>query len=57
MEMITVDLSRIPEAAVGSEVTLWGQGLPADEVARAAGTVSYELLTAVSARVPVNERE
>ena len=57
MEMITVDLSRIPEAAVGSEVTLWGQGLPADEVAHAAGTVSYELLTAVSPRVPVIERE
>jgi alanine racemase len=57
MEMITVDLTRIPDAAVGSEVTLWGQGLPADEVARAAATVSYELLTAVSVRVPVVERE
>ena len=57
MEMITVDLSRIPEAGVGTEVTLWGQGLSADEVARAAGTVSYELLAAVSPRIPVVERE
>jgi alanine racemase len=57
MEMIAVDLTRLPDAQVGSEVTLWGQGLSADEVAKSAGTVSYELLTAVSTRIPVVERE
>ncbi len=57
MELITVDISRLPEAHVGSVVVLWGAGLSADEVARHAGTVSYELLTAVSSRVPVVERE
>jgi alanine racemase len=52
MDMITVDLSGIPEARIGSPVVLWGEGLSADEVAAAAGTVSYELLCALAARVP-----
>jgi alanine racemase len=52
MDMITVDLTGIPEARVGSPVVLWGRGLPVDEVARAAGTVGYELLCAVAPRVP-----
>ncbi|AKJ32044.1 alanine racemase [Caldimonas brevitalea] len=58
MDMITVDLTPVPTAAVGSEVTLWGQGpsgavLPIDEVARAAGTIGYELMCALAPRVPV----
>ena len=58
MDMITVDLSAVPQARVGSEVTLWGYGpgdtvLPIDEVAHAAGTVSYELMCALAPRVPV----
>jgi alanine racemase len=53
MDMITVDLSGLPEFGVGTEVVLWGQGGPsADEVAAAAGTINYELLSAVTARVP-----
>jgi len=55
MDMIGVDISDIPEAYIGTPVTLWGEGLPADEVAAAAGTVSYELLCALSPRVPVAE--
>ncbi|HYN12613.1 MAG TPA: alanine racemase [Burkholderiales bacterium] len=55
MDMIGVDLSGLPGACVGSPVTLWGEGLSADEVAAAAGTVSYELLCALAARVPVSE--
>lgn len=46
MDMITVDLTPVPDAHVGSEVTLWGNGLPIDEVAEAAGTVGYELMMA-----------
>jgi alanine racemase len=53
MDMICVDISDIEEAYIGTPVTLWGEGLPADEVAAAAGTVSYELLCALSPRVPV----
>jgi len=36
-------------------VVLWGEGNPADDVAQAAGTVSYELFCALAARVPVSE--
>lgn len=58
MDMITVDLSPVPGAGIGSEATLWGVAgngavLPIDEVAQAAGTVGYELMCAVAPRVPV----
>jgi alanine racemase len=58
MDMLAVDLSPVPGAAIGSEVTLWGDGphgarLPIDEVARAAGTIGYELMCALAPRVPV----
>ena len=43
----------LPEAGVGTPVTLWGDGLAADEVAAAAGTISYELFCALAPRVPV----
>lgn len=55
MDMITVDISDIPEAYIGTPATLWGEGLPADEVAASAGTLSYELLCALAPRVPVEE--
>ena len=53
MDMITVDLAKVPDARVGTPVTLWGEGLPIDEVATAAGTVGYELMCALAPRVPV----
>ena len=59
MDMVTVDLTPVPEAGFGSEVVLWGRSaqhgtlLPIDEVARASGTVGYELMCAVAPRVPV----
>ncbi len=53
MDMLYADITAMPDAGVGSEVTLWGEGLSADEVAAAAGTVSYELLCALARRVPV----
>jgi alanine racemase len=53
MDMITVDLSTVPGARVGTQVTLWGVGMPIDEVANSAGTVGYELMCAVAQRVPV----
>lgn len=55
MDMITVDLTSVPGAHVGSEVTLWGNGLPIDEVAEAAGTVGYELMCALSLRPRIVE--
>jgi alanine racemase len=55
MDMLAVDISDIAEAYIGSPVTLWGEGLSADEVGAAAGTLSYELLVKLGARVPVVE--
>ncbi|MCA3020347.1 MAG: alanine racemase [Rhodocyclaceae bacterium] len=57
MDMLVVDLTDIPHAKVGAPVCLWGEGLPADEVATAAGTVAYELFCALAPRVPVVEVE
>jgi len=53
MDMLYADLSSVAGAGVGSEVTLWGEGVPIEEVATAAGTISYELMCAVTARVKV----
>ncbi|MCZ8252758.1 MAG: alanine racemase [Hylemonella sp.] len=58
MDLITVDLTPVPQAGMGSEVTLWGRAssgaiLPIDEVAQAGGSVGYELMCALSPRVPV----
>ena len=62
MDMLTVDLTPVPAAGIGSDVTLWGRSprfaqdgmvLPIDEVAAAAGTIGYELMCALARRVPV----
>ena len=52
MDMITVDVTDLPEVKIGDKVELWGQNLAIDEIAHYAGTVSYELVTRVSPRVP-----
>ena len=55
MDMLCVDLTHVPHARVGSPAVLWGTGLPVEEVAAAAGTVSYELMCALARRVPIDE--
>jgi alanine racemase len=52
MDMTTVDVTDLPGVAVGDAVVLWGGALPAEEVARRAGTIPYELVCGVSQRVP-----
>jgi alanine racemase len=56
MDMLTVDLSGVPEARVGTRVVLWGEGNPVEHVATAAGTVGYELLCALAPRVRIIEK-
>jgi alanine racemase len=56
MDLMTVDLRGVPDARVGSPVTLWGQGLPVDTVAAAAGTIGYELTCSVTRRVRIVEQ-
>jgi alanine racemase len=59
MDMLAVDLTPVPAAGPGSEVTLWGKSsagpiLSIDAVARAAATIGYELMCAVAPRVSVH---
>ncbi|MGB1157948.1 MAG: alanine racemase [Porticoccaceae bacterium] len=53
MDMITVDITDLPSSiSIGEPVTLWGPQLPVNEVAEYCGTIGYELLTRMPARVP-----
>ena len=51
MDLMTLDLRDAPDAQVGDLVTLWGDGLPVEEIAAAAGTISYELTCSITRRV------
>ena len=55
MDMLYVDLTKIPSANIGSKVELWGEKVSVDSVAQFSGTVGYELICAISAsqRVPL----
>jgi alanine racemase len=53
MDMLTVDLTGVPNARVGSKVELWGAQIAIDEVAQAANTIGYELMCALASRVAV----
>jgi alanine racemase len=57
MDMITVDLRQHPEAKIGDPVILWGEGLPVERIAQAAGTISYVLMCGITARVKVEVAE
>ena len=51
MDTSTLDLRGMPEARVGDPAVLWGEGLPADEIAKAAGTIAYTLFCGITDRV------
>jgi alanine racemase len=58
MDMLAIDITSVPHAGFGTEVTLWGQDgrgtvLPIDEIAAHAQTIGYELMCGLAARVPV----
>lgn len=56
MDMTTIDLTALPDARPGDVVTLIGVDAGAeitlDEVARRCGTISYEILTGLTQRLP-----
>jgi alanine racemase len=56
MDMLTIDLSHLPQSGLGSRVEFWGAGVLASDVARAAGTIAYQLFCNVR-RVPLIYRE
>jgi len=51
MDLMTLDLRSQPDAQVGDPVVLWGEGLPIEEIADAANTISYELTCSITRRV------
>jgi len=51
MDMLMVDVTDLAQVAVGDNAELWGNRLSVDRVARAVGTIGYELLTRLTARV------
>ncbi len=53
MDMLTCDVTQLDHVAVGDKVTLWGTGLPADEIADYCDTIAYELFCQVTQRVRV----
>ncbi len=52
MDMCMIDLTDLPGVGVGDEVEIFGPNADLEELAAQAGTISYELLCAVSPRVP-----
>lgn len=55
MDMLTVDLASQPHAKPGDPVTLWGNGLPIEEIAQFAGTIPYTLVCGITPRVQIIE--
>jgi alanine racemase len=54
MDMITIDLRQNPQASIGDNVVLWGKNLSVNTIAQYTGTIGYELLTKITARVKKN---
>lgn len=52
MDLVTIDVTDIANAALGDEVTLLGDGITADEIASRINTISYEVFCSITARVP-----
>jgi alanine racemase len=53
MDMISIDLTDVPGAAIGDRVVLWGDGPGVEEVATAANTIPWTLMTGINRRVAV----
>jgi alanine racemase len=53
MDMLSIDLRKVPNAKIGSVVELWGDRVAVDDVAQMSDTIGYELLCALAPRVPV----
>lgn len=52
MDMLSIDITHLPQVRIGDKVTLWGKDLTANEVASWADTIGYELVTRMPLRVP-----
>lgn len=52
MDMCMVDVTEVPEAQVGDEVTILGGDLTCDALAQKLDTISYEVLCSINKRIP-----
>lgn len=52
MDLVTVDVTDLPDVRLGDEVVLMGDELTVEELAAKLGTIPYEVLCSVGARVP-----
>jgi alanine racemase len=52
MDMIAIDVTDLNPVYIGDSVELWGKYVSVDQIAALSGTISYALLTGVTARVP-----
>ena len=51
MDLMTIDLRGHPDARPGDPVVLWGDDLPVETIASAAGTIGYEPVCSITRRV------
>ena len=54
MDMLTVDLTNIPNPQIGNKVELFGINIPINEVAEYCNTISYEIISKITRRVYKN---
>ncbi len=52
MDMMSIDVTDVAGIEIGDRVELWGKHISVNDVARRAGTIGYELVAALPARVP-----
>ena len=52
MDLLTIDVTDMPDARLGDEVTLLGGEITAEELAKRTGTIAYEVFCRISRRVP-----
>jgi alanine racemase len=52
MDYLMIDVTDVEGADQGDDVELWGNNIPLEQIARAAGSITYELMTALTSRVP-----
>ena len=52
MDQMMVDVTDIPDVGLGDEVLLLGKEYTADDMAADIGTIGYEIVCGISARVP-----
>jgi alanine racemase len=52
MDLVTIDVTDVPDASLGDEVELLGDTITAQELAEKTSTITYEIFCRISARVP-----